>query len=85
MSRDVNRQKRLQWAQTCNNEMFDDVIFSDEASFEVQRCATRTFYKKGQRYPRGGSKGGGIRGFNPPSKDCPVESEIWRKGVAGRL
>lgn len=47
--RDVNKVKRLEWAREkiANSETFDDVIFSDEASFEVQRCTTRTFYKKG--------------------------------------
>ena len=29
--------------------------------------------------------GGGGRGFTPPHKDCPADSEIWRKGVADRL
>ena len=24
-------------------------------------------------------------GLTPPPKDCPVDSEIWRKGVADRL
>ena len=36
---------------------------------------------------RGGSRGGGFRGLTPPPlpKDCPADSEIWRKGVADRL
>lgn len=48
--RDVNKQKRLQWAltQIANKENFDDVIFSDESSFEAQRSASRTYYKKGE-------------------------------------
>lgn len=51
--RDTNKVKRLQWATTQleNNEEFDDVIFSDEASFEIQRSATKMFYKKGERPP----------------------------------
>jgi transposase len=51
MIRDTNKEKRVLWAtkQLEAGENFDDVIFSDEASFEVQRSATRTFYKKGER------------------------------------
>ena len=29
--------------------------------------------------------GGGVGGLPPPLKDYPADSEIWRKGVAGRL
>lgn len=49
--RDVNKQKRLEWCrqQLANNETFDNVLFSDEASFEIQRSATKMYYKKGQR------------------------------------
>ena len=53
MVRDVNKQKRKVWAlkQIENNETFDDVIFSDEASIEAQRTTTKTYYKKGEKEP----------------------------------
>jgi transposase len=51
MVRDVNKEKRVQWAQEQmdNNETFHNVIFSDEASIEIERTALKTFYKKGER------------------------------------
>jgi type II secretory pathway predicted ATPase ExeA len=50
MVRDVNKEKRCNWAkeQLGTGELFGDVIFTDEASFEVQRSANTTFYKKGE-------------------------------------
>ena len=50
MIRDPNKEKRLKWAeeQIANDEKFDNVIFSDEASVEIQRAATKTLYKKGE-------------------------------------
>lgn len=49
--RDANKAKRLEWSekQLQNKETFDDVIFTDEASFEIQRSATKMFYKRGQK------------------------------------
>lgn len=49
--RDVNKVKRMEWCQQqlASKENFDNVIFTDEASFEIQRTANRMFYKKGQR------------------------------------
>lgn len=51
--RDGNKVKRLEWAQRqlANHERFDDVIFSDEASFEAQRTVGHMYYKKGHAPP----------------------------------
>lgn len=51
--RDVNKPKRLYWARTqlANGKNFDDVIFSDEASFEAQRTVGHMYYKKGEPTP----------------------------------
>ena len=51
MVRENNRATRVQWADQMirSGETFHDVIFSDECSFEAQRSATRTYYKKGER------------------------------------
>lgn len=48
--RNANKPKRLEWStlQLRNQEKFEDVIFSDEASFEAQRSANRMYYKKGE-------------------------------------
>ena len=59
MIRDINKEKRLKWAQEqiANGENFDDVIFSDEASFEAKRTTGRTYYRKGEKIiPRPKSK-----------------------------
>lgn len=51
--RDANKTKRLEWCQLQmrNNEKFDDVIFTDEATFEAQKTATKMYYKKGRAPP----------------------------------
>lgn len=51
--RDANKPKRLEWAQQqiARNETFDDVIFTDESSFEAQRTVGYMYYKKGQAPP----------------------------------
>jgi transposase len=77
--RDANKVKRLQWATTQlqNNEDFHDVIFSDEASFEIQRSATNMYYKKGERPP-----------LRPkpkhPVKVCRPTVQVYRGG-GGRI
>ena len=50
MVRDINKLKRVEWAseQLERGETFDNVIFSDEASVEIQRCANKMYYKRGE-------------------------------------
>ena len=43
--------------------------------------ARRQLSDSGGGEGRGGSRGGGLT----PPKDCPADSEIWRKGVADGL
>ena len=44
----MQTKKRYRWAVEQILKTFDNIIFSDEASIEIQRTANKTYYKKGQ-------------------------------------
>ncbi len=48
--RDANKVKRLEWAQKMltDKEQFDDVIFTDESSFQVEYHARRAYRRLGE-------------------------------------
>ena len=65
--REANKEKRLNWAneQIANSEQFQDVIFSDECSVEIDSHSKICFRKKGQ-----------LRKFKPRPKH-PLKVHIW--------
>ena len=61
------------------------VVFSDSCHLpQLQRVQDSKKVKVEVDRRRGGSRGGGVRGFTPPP-NYPADSKIWRKGVADRL
>ena len=48
--REVNKQVRLQWAQKMmtENERFDDVVFTDKSTFQVEYHARRAYRRLGE-------------------------------------
>ncbi len=63
--RDVNKQKRLQWALHHRNDHFDNVIFTDECSVQIETHRTRCYRKKGEK-PR-----------NKPRPKHPLKVHVW--------
>ena len=47
--RDVNKQKRLEWALQHQNDNFETVIFSDEASIRIETHRLRCYHIKGEQ------------------------------------
>ena len=47
--RDVNNQKRLEWALQHQNDSFENVIFSDEASIQIKTHRLWYYCKKGEQ------------------------------------
>ncbi len=47
--RDANKQKRLQWALQHCNDRFEDVVFTDESSVQIETHCKRCYRKKGGR------------------------------------
>ena len=63
--REVNKQKRLQWAQRYVNDSFTDVIWTDETSVQLETHRCFCCRKNGQK-PR-----------NKPRPKHPVKVHVW--------
>ena len=65
LARDVNKEKRLEWAIQNKDMSFEDVIFSDKSTIQIETYQRTCCYKKGQK-PR----------YKPKPKH-PVKVHIW--------
>ena len=65
MIRDVNKEKRLAWAIQNKDMSFEDVIFSDESTIQIETHRRTCCYKRGQK-PR----------YKPKPKH-PVKVHVW--------
>lgn len=63
--RDANKQKRLEWAQKNITDNFENVIFSDEASIQIETHHLHCYRKKGEK-PR-----------PKPRPKHPVKVHVW--------
>ena len=71
MIRDVNKVKRLEWARENKNMSFDDVIYTDETTVQIETHRRTCCYKRGQK-PR----------YKPKPKH-PVKVHVWA-GISHR-
>ncbi len=69
--RDVNKQKRLQWALENCNDRFENVVFTDESSIQIETHCTKCYRKKGEK-PR-----------NKPRPKHPLKVHVWA-GISTR-
>ena len=63
--REANKQKRLEWALKHYTDDFENVIFSDESSIQIETHRLRCYRKKGER-PR-----------PKPRPKHPVKVHVW--------
>lgn len=47
--RQQNKDKRLQWARTCLNDEFNDVIWTDETTVQIETHKRYCYHKKGEK------------------------------------
>ena len=71
MIRDVNKEKRLNWAQKNKEMTFDDVIYTDETTVQIETHRRTCSYKKGCK-PR----------YKPKPKH-PLKVHVWA-GISHR-
>ena len=69
--RNVNKEKRLLWALQHQNDRFENVIFSDEASIQLETHRKRCYRKKGEK-PQ-----------NKPRPKHPPKVHVWA-GISSR-
>ena len=63
--REANKQKRLDWALQYQRDRFENVIFSDEASIQIETHRLRCYRKKGEK-PK-----------PKPRPKHPVKVHVW--------
>ena len=71
MIRDVNKQKRLEWAKLNKDMSFEDLIYTDETTVQIETHRRTCCYKRGQK-PR----------YKPKPKH-PLKVHVWA-GISHR-
>ena len=73
MIRDVNKEKRLEWCRErlADGDMFDDVLWTDECTVQLESNRVKSYHKEGQPAP-----------LKPKAKH-PVKMNVWA-GISPR-
>ena len=76
------------YAEPCNYSVVDEKgvkVWDTPLSCSTPVIPIRSQRQEEDAYCPEADPGGAVFGGLTPPKDCPADSEIWRKGVADRL